>query len=249
MLIGEDFEKIRFDAFGLHLMEPNAFIGDTLIFIVALIAAAKVKKMGGNTSFFNHWRRFFLLFGLGFFVGGLGHLFYHYVGLAGKYPPLYLGIISTVYAEKAMISLHPSAATRKLVNYLIYIKLIVALVAATLVFIFVDLSLDPSKGLIVTTINGAIGSVYALGYLGLKYARSIAPPFHYMWIGMLVLLPTAIIQSTKFNLHQWFDRNDLSHLFVAMSVVLYYWGVRGVKMNGSGMSNETQSEISSLFTE
>jgi hypothetical protein len=227
MRIGEDFEKIEFDFLGLHLMEPNAFLGDSLIFVVALLVAHKVKKFAVQSPFFVLWRRFFLVFGLGFFVGGLGHLFYGYVGLMGKYPPLYLGILSSVFAEKAMVSLHPNPAVRGLVEKLIYLKLGLALVAATLVFALVDLSVDPSKGLIVTTINGAIGSVYALAYLGLKFARTLTPSFHYMWLAVLVLLPTALVQSTKFNLHPWFDRNDLSHLFVAASVLLYYHGLRG----------------------
>lgn len=227
MLIGEDFEKIQFDLFGLNLMDPNAFIGDTLIFIVALILARKVKNFGIDTPFFKNWYWFFIVFGAGFFVGGLGHLFYGYLELAGKYPALYLGIISVVFIERAMISLLSKESIRKLLNRLIFIKLFVALIAATLVFIYADLSKDPTRALRVTSINAAVGSVYALVYLGLKFAKSITPSFHYMWGAVVALLPTAIFQSNKISFHQWFDRNDVSHLFLIASVVIYYYGVRG----------------------
>ena len=30
MLIGKDFDKIEFSFFGLNLLEPNAFIGDSI---------------------------------------------------------------------------------------------------------------------------------------------------------------------------------------------------------------------------
>ena len=227
MLIGEDFEKIQFDLFGLDLVEPNAFISDTLIFVVTLILARKVKGFCIDTPFFKNWYWFFIIFGLGFFVGGLGHLFFNYTGIPGKFPALYLGIISAVFIEKAMISLHPRESVRKLLAPWIYIKLIVALIAATLVFTLVDLTKDPSVAMRVTSINAAVGSMYALVYLGLKFSKSLTPSFHYMWIAVLALLPTVIFQSNKISLHQWFDRNDISHLFVILNTVLYYYGIRG----------------------
>jgi hypothetical protein len=227
MLIGEDFEKIQFDLFGLNLMDPNAFIGDTIILVVALIIAQKVKSIGIDKPFFKNWYWFFIIFGIGFFVGGLGHLFFNYFGIPSKYPALYLGIISALFIEKAMISLHPKASIRKLVNRLIYIKLYVALISATLVFIFVDLSRDPSIALIVTTINAVIGSIYALCYLGVKFGKSLTPSFHYMWVSVMALLPTVIVQSFKISPHQWFDRNDVSHLFLVASAILYYFGIKG----------------------
>ena len=44
MLIGEDFEKISCQLFGFDFVEPNAFIGDTIIFLVAIYFAFRVKK-------------------------------------------------------------------------------------------------------------------------------------------------------------------------------------------------------------
>jgi hypothetical protein len=44
MIIGADFPKIEFSLFGLDLVEPNAFIGDTLILAVALFFAYKTHK-------------------------------------------------------------------------------------------------------------------------------------------------------------------------------------------------------------
>jgi len=227
MLIGEDFDKIQFELFGLHLGEPNAFIGDTLIFIVALIIAKKIKRLGLNTPFLSNWYWFILIFGFGFgfFVGGLGHLFFNYTGIPGKYPALYLGIVSAVFIEKAMISLYPKESIRKILNQLVFIKLALALIAATFVFSFVDLYKDQSVALLVTSVNAAIGSIYAVGYLGIKYVRTISPSFHYIWIGVLLFIPTAVVQSNKINLHQWFDRNDVSHVLIIASMILYYNGI------------------------
>ena len=51
MLIGKDFDKIEFDFFGLHLLEPNAFIGDVVILFVALYFAIQITKIKRVTPF------------------------------------------------------------------------------------------------------------------------------------------------------------------------------------------------------
>lgn len=45
MLVGKDFDKIEISLFGFELVEPNAFIGDSIILIVALLLASKTKKL------------------------------------------------------------------------------------------------------------------------------------------------------------------------------------------------------------
>jgi Family of unknown function (DUF6962) len=226
MLIGKDYDKIEFNAFGLDLVEPNAFYGDTIICTIALIIAFKIKKHFPKTPFFVNWRRFFIIFGVGFFMGGIGHTFFNYLGVPGKYPAWYVGIFAAFFIERAMISLYPVEEKRVLFSKISSAKLILALCAATLVFVFVNLEKDPSIGLRVPSINTSIGLFFALGILGYRYAKKINPGFKYLWISVIVLVPTAIIQSLKFGLHQWFDRNDISHIFLIVGMILYYTAIK-----------------------
>ncbi len=68
MLIGEDFEKIAVSLFDLQLFEPNALIGDTLIFIQALYYYYQIKKIENKSLFFHYWKIAFMLFGIIFFL-------------------------------------------------------------------------------------------------------------------------------------------------------------------------------------
>ena len=52
MLIGRDYDKIEFSFLGLDLLEPNAFIGDTIILITAIIIALKIKKIQSTKCIF-----------------------------------------------------------------------------------------------------------------------------------------------------------------------------------------------------
>ena len=105
MLIGKDFDKIEFSFLGLDLIEPNAFIGDLIILITALFLASKLRKFDTSNTFFKNWRYFFLLFGFGMFLGGVGHLMFNYFGFYGKYIPWLMGIWAVYFIEKAMVSL------------------------------------------------------------------------------------------------------------------------------------------------
>ena len=51
MLIGKDFDKIEFSFLGLNLLEPNAFIGDSIILITAIFLASKLRRFDMSNPF------------------------------------------------------------------------------------------------------------------------------------------------------------------------------------------------------
>ncbi len=152
MLIGKDFDKIEFSFFGLNLLEPNAFIGDSIILITALFLASKLRKFDTSNPFFKNWRYFFLLFGSGMFLGGVGHLMFNYFGFYGKYIPWLMGILAVYFIEKAMVSLLKNNH-KLLLNKVILFKLFLFILLEILVFCFIDMSEDHSIGLRVPAIN------------------------------------------------------------------------------------------------
>jgi hypothetical protein len=227
MLIGRDFDKIETNIFGFKFLEINALYGDTLIFIVALIFAYKVSKLNQKSPFFDYWKWFFIVFGVGFFAGGLGHFVFHYWGLPGKYASWYLGIVAVFLIERAILSIFPNHRWRQILNSFVFLKLMFSIIAETLVLIFIDISEDPQKGLIVPSINTIIGLGLTVGVIGYNYQKTITPTFKYLWISALVLIPSAVFQAKKINFHQWFDRNDVSHILLIISLFLYYKAIQG----------------------
>lgn len=225
MIIGEDFDKIEWTPFGLDLVEPNALVGDTFLLLLALFVAFRVKKMG-TTPFFKYWYLFFVVFGIGFFLGGLGHLCYNYWGVPGKYAAWYSGIISIHILELAMISIYPNQKSQKTFVTISRVKMVLALIAATVVFTFVDLKPDPSVGLKIPSLNTLIGLVLCTGVLAMKYSKLYTTGFKYHVMSVFVLIPTAIAQTFKISFYPWFDRNDISHIFLALAIFLYYKGVK-----------------------
>jgi hypothetical protein len=225
MLIGKDFDKIEISLFGFDLVEPNAFIGDSIILIVALLLASKTNKLSTSLDFFKNWRYFFLLFGLGMFLGGIGHLLFKYWGFNGKYLPWILGIFCVFFVEKAMISLLRSSS-KVIWKNLILFKLVLALLLELGVFYAIDMSKDHSIGLRIPAINSAIGFVFSLGILGNKYRKEIDKNFVFMIYGVLLLIPSGLFISFKINLHPWFDKNDFGHLLLIAAMFLYFKAIK-----------------------
>lgn len=225
-MIGKDFEKIQLDIWGLHFLEPNAMIGDIILFIAALYFSSKIKNTNFEHPFLMNWSRFYLLFGLSFLAGGLGHFLYNYMGLWGKYPSWIIGMIATYYLSIAQISLWPNPKQKALFKTGARVLLVIGIVLELFVFVKVDLTIDQSKGLAIPTIISGIGLLFSLLYLGIYYQNQIHQSFKFLWIAVLTLLPNTIIQSQKINLAPWFDRNDFSHVLLLISLFLYWQGIK-----------------------
>ena len=227
MLIGKDFDKIEFEAFGLDLLEPNAFISDTLILLVSLFLAYKIGRMRRQEPFFKNWKLFFIVFGVAAFFGGTGHVLFNYFGVIGKEPAWYLIVLSVFFVERGMISIHDNIRFKNFIEKISVVKLIIALVSVFIVCRFANLTKDPYIGMHVPTINSAIGLFFSLGYLGFSYSKNINAKFRYMWISLLIMLPSVLIQGIKLNPFSWLDRNDLSHLLLLVGVSFYYISIKG----------------------
>lgn len=65
-MIGQDYPKIEWQFAGLDLLEPNAMIGDLILFSTALFLAAKIKTNYPQNDFYSNWRRYYLVFGWSF---------------------------------------------------------------------------------------------------------------------------------------------------------------------------------------
>ena len=225
MLIGKDFDKIEISLFGFELLEPNAFIGDSVILIVALLLASKTKKLNNSIDFFKNWKYFYLILGIGMFLGGMGHLMFNYWGFYGKYLPWLLGILSVFFVEKAMISLlyDPS---KIFWNKVSLIKLFIVLFLEILAFYFVDMSKDHSIGLTIPVINLGLGFIFSLALLGNKFKKELHKDFVYMIYGFLLLVPSGLFLSFKINFHPWFDKNDFGHLILIIAMLLYFKAIK-----------------------
>jgi hypothetical protein len=233
MKIGEDFNPVEFDLFGFHLIEPNALIGDTFIAFVSFFLAYKTYQISKlystndlNRGFFSYWKIFFIIFGVSFIGGGLGHSFFNIWGVQGKYFGWITSIIAVFFIEQAMLSILKSKY-KKIFKKLSLIKLVLAEIALVSVFVIADMDADPQKGLLVPSVSTAIGFITCLGMLGVVYQKTMTRSFMWFWISVLTMVPSAIFQGMKISLYPLFDRNDMSHILLVLALIFYWKGIYG----------------------
>jgi len=213
--------------FGWDLLEPNALISDTMIAIFAFVfAGLMVRKFPLKLAFYNYWRWLFILQGVSFFLGGLGHVFYNYTSVWGKYVPLAIAVSFIMMAEHAIIALLPEEKQARYFNFS-RIKALVALAALTTLMFTIDVEQNLSTLLLVPSLNTAIGYFVALFFMAGRMAKKHSKALYLLPISVLTLIPAAIFQATKLNIHPWFDRNDFSHLLIIVTFFLYYFAIRG----------------------
>ena len=231
MKIGEDYNKMEFTFMNLELLEQNALLTDSLIAIVGITLGFIIMKRNKKftTPFFRYWQILFFVYGIGFFFGGMGHVFYGYFGLTGKYLALITGFGIPVMIEHAMISLLPKEKQAKLF-LLSKLKTVAAIIALTIVYFTVTSEEKALPALLlVPSLNIFIGLTLTCGVLGMMFGKTIAKSFYILPITVLVMVPAAVLQIAKINLHPWFDRNDASHVLLITTLIMYFFAVEGYR--------------------
>lgn len=227
MRIGSDFEKMEFSWFGLDLLEPNALLTDTLISAVAFAFVFLInRKFPLNQAFYRYWKWLFILQGISFFLGGLGHVLYNYTGVWGKFFPMVFATGMVMMAEHAMFTLIPESK-QKLFMTTSKIKAATAIIVLLVLMFTMDVENNLAKLLLVPSLNSTIGYFATLFFLGWRYGKRVSKSLYLLPISVLVLIPAAIFQMMKINIHPWFDRNDVGHLLIITTLFLYYFAIKG----------------------
>ncbi|NOQ74409.1 MAG: hypothetical protein GQ574_20535 [Crocinitomix sp.] len=225
-MIGADFEKIHFVLFGLDLVEPMAFITDTILGVLTVSWGLYLNRIKIDIPFRSYWIWFFIVFGVGAFIGGLGHTFFMHWGVPGKIPSWLLGPLSIFLLEQGMISAHPDIRKLTLYKLLSFWKMILVYIAFGIVLYMAPEAKKSTLPFLPIAINTIVGVILTAGLLGNYYSKKIAIEFKYFVFGVLILLPTAFIFLFKINLHQWFDKNDLSHILMMIGIYYFYLGTK-----------------------
>jgi len=227
MLIGEDFSKIQVDLNGLILLEPNAIISDFIMALASFFIASKLYQKRRSHGFVKYWYYFFLTFALGAILGSIGHGLFYYLGPQGKFPTWISAILSTYFIEKAMIKSYERYNKNNTLGKIAFFKMIFIFLLVITVISSAEFDRNHTIGFLPIAINTILGvfiSVSIIGTANIKNQRG----FQWLFIGVLAMLPSAAIFLMKINLFQWFDKGDLSHIFMTIGVCMYYVGVKKI---------------------
>lgn len=232
-MIGTDFPPNDFSLFGLDLTDPTDFIYDIILGVLALYYFFKILKFTKKNEFFSSWKNFYLFFGLATLLSSVGHLFYNYFHYLGKVPGWILIPISTYWIERATLSAHPNKSFVGKANTVFIIKLFATYIACFVVWLNINPLEKPQLIFLPIAIDTILGLLFAVGVYSYKFTKQISLDFKYILYGVLVIFPSAFIFILKINLHQWFSKNDFSHILMIFGIAFFYYGLKKLQNNKS----------------
>ena len=206
--------KIAFSLFGLDLLEPMAFVTNMVVVLNCLLAYSRTREL--TTRYARWWKGFFISFALASFFGALSHVFWNYWWFYGKIPSWFFGVVATTCSAFAMLEV--AGLQKKVKNFLRSVLVVRGLVVLTSAFIF-------WKFLFVAIDTIVIYITFA-GIYGVILLRRGFDHMRYNMLAMVFLIPTAFIFLLKIDLHEWLNREDLSHLLMSVSIFFFSEGVR-----------------------
>jgi hypothetical protein len=228
MIIGQDFPKLEWSFMDYIILEPNTLVTDTMMALVSLYLAYLLFKKRLNTTFSNRWLNFFIVFGVSSFLGGLGHALFYYFGAMGKMPNWITGIVAIYMIEYAMSAEIVSDDFKKKYEKFIFWKMI--LVFAIFFWVISTQAIDekPELGFLPIAIHTIIGVFTSAGIIGYSLSKTKNESCKFFYLGVAIILPSAFFFLLKINPVNWFDKNDVSHLFITAGIIFFYLGTSKV---------------------
>lgn len=210
--------KISFELWGLTLLEPMALILNWMMTVQVIYYFLKIKE-DCDISFLKHWKRFFLLFAVSTFFGGLSHLLYHYFGMTGKIPGWISAMIAISCIELSVASLFSGQKKRNW-QYFIIGRFIFTCLLLSIDFQFYWIMIHTAFGLL-----GVLGANSAIGFFqGKTY-------FRFYLVGILAMIFALPFKALAIDLHLWFNRDDISHVFMIIANYSFYKGIKETLSN------------------
>lgn len=209
------------------MTDTTIFIGDIAIhepmtvltdYIITVIAFVYYWKLCSTSEVIKYWRLFFLFISLSTLAGGTSHAFYA-VHEGFNYKSIWLTMqflngFAVFFAQKATLHSVLKNSTNKNYWRLSYV--------IQLITYFILLSLIQKY--IVTIIDNAVGLI---PIMILHFAAREKEEYQ-KWIGFGITISfiTAIVHGLKFSLHDYFNYNDIAHVFIMISLTVMFIGVR-----------------------
>lgn len=205
---------IHIGSIALH--EPMTVLTDYIIALLALIFYSRLPR-SGNTVIRN-WRLFFLFMALSTGIGANSHGFFAvHEGIAYKsiwLPMQVLNGFAVYFAQQATLaSALKDSKNRAAWKYSYIIQLAVYIIMLMIVQKFLVTIIDNAAGLIPIMI---------------VHFRAKEKEKYYKWIGYGIVISfiTAIVHGFRLSLCDYFNFNDIAHVFIMISLWVIYKGVK-----------------------
>ena len=203
---------------GILILEPITVLTNLILALTSLWAAYHLKRVGNKGRVLHFARLFFIWIAIGTFVGGVvGHALLHYTGIWGKIPGWYISMVGVAMLERAAIiqgRLYMKPGIGRFFSVFNYVEIAIFMVLSILTFNFLFVEIHAFYGLFVVVF------CFSLYVFLQSKDKAVINIFVATFCGLLA----ALCHAMKWSIHTHFNYNDISHIFMTISVIYYYKG-------------------------
>lgn len=213
----------------IRVDEPVTAVTALLISGVCLYAFIRLGNLNkANKSTISFLRAYFLVMAIATANGGIiGHAFLWYLSFEWKLVGWVLSMFSIMLIERASIEYASNLVSTKISSWLKWINiaeltLFVIITMVTLNFFFVE----------VHTFYGLLIVVASLHLYIFMKTKSEGSRLFLLAVGFAAI--AALIFMNEIGISEWFNHNDISHIFLAFAAWYFYKGA--IKIGEAGIS-------------
>ncbi len=215
---------------GLRIDEPIVTLTDLLVSAVCFVFAYKLHQKQSREKVITYFKLYFLIMGVATALGGLiGHAFLYHFNFYWKLPGWITSMFSIMFVERAAIEHTRIRLSSKVVQILGILNLIEFLIFLTLTILtlnFFYVEFHSGYGLMFVVLS-------LEGFLFIKTKNQASKM---MLIGVFFAAIAALFFMNKISPHQWFNYLAVSHTFMALAALFFYFGASKIDMSTSSQA-------------
>ncbi|MCA6436815.1 MAG: hypothetical protein IM600_14965 [Bacteroidetes bacterium] len=213
-----EFDYTYTTLFGAQIFEPVTILTNAAIALVCAYAFFQLNKTKTVTAI--QWSMFFLLIGLSSIIGSLGHGVHYQLGNSFfKCVEFTMNAISLIAIYYCYQAAHTNYSTEKNKQTKLLRNIVIAWITLLLLITIWFSNFTLIK------IHAGIVLSYSLIVHIITHKRKI-PGSGWIAFGIAVSFLSILTHSLKIKLSDWFNHKDISHLIMAVSLLLIFKGVQ-----------------------
>jgi len=202
----------------VRLDEPVTTLTDIIIAAICFYAFFRLIRISGKQHLYLTY--FFLILGTGTFLGGvIGHGFLYLLSPGWRLPGWLISMVSVATIQHASIMIFSKYASRLTIRMLTWQNILVLTAFMVLTTVTQDFML--------TVVYTTYGLLIVVGSLHMiNYAKSRSQGSLWFLAAVGTGLASGIVFVFKWNLFEWINNMDVSHMLLAFAVYIIYLGAR-----------------------
>lgn len=218
------FDYTYISAFGFLFFEPMIALINALFIIFSIIFFRDIIRF--KHSYAKHMAWFILSLGISSFFGAIGHTVHYQLGKNFFDFILFLmnafSLLGVYFLFRASYTFYePEKGESPL-----FLKAVLIWITVVLFYSWIKSDFTLIK------IHAGVVLLYTLIVHFLDYKESKERGNELLILGLLISFVPIIIHSLHVSIHEWFNHKDLAHVFMILSLIVIY---RGLRLNVSNL--------------